>query len=479
MKLIDWELLNLQVAFTATDGVDALRKLETLPVDILITDVRMPHMNGIELALNTRTKLPLCKILFLSGYTDKEYLKSAISLKVEQYIEKPIDIEVLQHELEGIVRQLANQEKVSQPCESFSSLVNASRLIRQEIAQELINPSRGGYSFIISRYYPLYFDWKELDSYQVVCIHSHSRQPIIEKIYQCIEISQQSSKEIDFLATQIGECDTAFIFRQPESISLDYLTSRFFEAEAALSFGVSKPIKTIQQLPEAWQEAQELCDRWFYTGKGSLHDTNSAFKEHELPSGFFSSLSMTYKSMENMFLTLEEKPCSKVQELKYSLYSMYLKMMEITINEQCMPFTRFTEFTLSEVKDLIMYGMHVFGTLGNDSYDPKVKETIHYILWNYADFNLSIKTLADHVELSQNYLCALFKQYTGTTINNIMIEVRLEKTKKLLRTTDLRMYEIASKVGMSDPNYLSSVFKQRLGMTPSQYRDRQGKGFND
>jgi two-component system response regulator YesN len=60
-----------------------------------------------------------------------------------------------------------------------------------------------------------------------------------------------------------------------------------------------------------------------------------------------------------------------------------------------------------------------------------------------------------------------------------MIEVRLEKTKKLLRTTDLRMYEIASKVGMSDPNYLSSVFKQRLGMTPSQYRDRQGKGFND
>jgi two-component system response regulator YesN len=60
MKLIDWELLNLQVAFTATDGVDALRKLETLPVDILITDVRMPHMNGIELALNTRTKLPLC-----------------------------------------------------------------------------------------------------------------------------------------------------------------------------------------------------------------------------------------------------------------------------------------------------------------------------------------------------------------------------------------------------------------------------------
>jgi two-component system response regulator YesN len=154
-------------------------------------------------------------------------------------------------------------------------------------------------------------------------------------------------------------------------------------------------------------------------------------------------------------------------------------MMEITINEQCMPFTRFTEFTLSEVKDLIMYGMHVFGTLGNDSYDPKVKETIHYILWNYADFNLSIKTLADHVELSQNYLCALFKQYTGTTINNIMIEVRLEKTKKLLRTTDLRMYEIASKVGMSDPNYLSSVFKQRLGMTPSQYRDRQGKGFND
>ena len=104
--LVDWESLGMEVVFTAKDGIDALRNFENKNVDILITDVRMPRMNGVELATNIRAKKPECKILFLSGYTDKEYLKSAISLKVEQYIEKPIDIAELTDVLHAIRKQI-------------------------------------------------------------------------------------------------------------------------------------------------------------------------------------------------------------------------------------------------------------------------------------------------------------------------------------------------------------------------------------
>ena len=103
-------------------------------------------------------------------------------------------------------------------------------------------------------------------------------------------------------------------------------------------------------------------------------------------------------------------------------------------------------------------------------YSIKIKNAVHYILWNYSDADLSIKVIADHVNLSQNYLSTLFRKQTGTTINDFILNIRTEKACRLLSGTDLKLYEIAEKIGLSDANYLSTVFKKRYGVTPTLYR---------
>lgn len=474
--LIPWDHLGLEVSFTATDGLDALHLLEDRPVDILLTDVRMPHMNGIELSMNVRAKYPLCKIVFLSGYTDKEYLKSAISLKVEQYVEKPIDIEELQSVLQKIVEQLQSQEEPSL-AKGFplSSLAKASRLIKQEIASELLNPLKGGYSFVHSRFYPLYFDWQESGQYQVVCIHSHRHTPLLETFCQVMDEIQVPGLTYDYMGTTFGSGEVAMVTSRLDMSHLAVIQQALErEMQEVLSIGVSQPCHSIHQLPKAWEVARKTCSQWFYLQKGTIaYATDISLFEGSSPMCPLNleTVEMRFSSVKAAFEQLAKQRWTDIPRLKGQLYTLYLKMMDLTINEHHMSFEDFSEHTLAEMQELVLYGMHVFGTLGNDTYDAKVKETIHYILWHYMDMNLSIKVLADHAGLSQNYLCSLFKQNTQTTINNVMMDVRMEKAKKLLRTTDLRLYEIAQKVGMADPNYLSSMFKNRSGMTPSQYRD--------
>lgn len=477
LQYLDWKSLNLQVLFTATDGIDALNKLSAMPVDILLTDVRMPHMNGIELALNIRAKTPSCKIIFLSGYTDKEYLKSAISLKVEQYIEKPLDIEELTKVLQEIVHQL-DCKNLPNSSSGFqlSSLAKASRLIKQEIAAELLCPQKGGYSFVHSRFYPLYFDWTQEGTFQVVCLHTHSHTILVETLYQVIEELQQKGITIDHMSSSFLEGNVALITSSFDISVLDLLKNDLErQLGEQLSIGVSPVHTSIHQLPEAWKQAKEACELWFYRKKGSIFtygDLTECISTPE-PSCNFKTLTMDFHSIQTAFQQLEKEKPTNIHTLKKYLYSLYMRMMELTVNYKYLSFEMFGEKTLEEIQELILYGMHVFGTLGNDSYDPKVKEVLHYILWNYSDMGLSIKMLADHAGISQNYLCAIFKQNTGTTINNFIMEVRIEKAKKLLSTTDLRLYEIAQKVGMADPNYFSSMFKSRCEITPSQYREKQ------
>ncbi|ADY12176.1 response regulator [Sphaerochaeta globosa] len=476
---IDWTKLQMHIAFTATDGIDALHKFAEHPIDILITDIRMPHMNGIELAMHVRAKHPACKILFLSGYTDKEYLKSAITLKVEQYIEKPIDIAELTAALQAIGAHLAaeHMHQITSPLFP-TALVQASRLVKQEIAKELVLPANGGYHYVHSRYYPLYFDWKEQDTYQVFCIYAHASMPILDELYVCTEELEADGLVSDFMATNVNNHGIALITHQTIDPTFPKTLHEKIQklGEQGISVGYSHPITSIHSIPESWDRAQTQCSMWFYVGKASLlgPDVNLQMTEFLVEQAL---PALNFSCVQAMFCTLFENPPKDLKAARKYLYALYLKMMELTINDNRMNFSDFAEYSLMELRELILYGMHVFGTLGSDTYDPKIKDAIHYILWHYTDKNLSIKVLAEHTGLSQNYLCSLFKQHTGTTINNVLIDVRIEKTKKLLRTTDLKMYEITQKVGMADPNYLSSLFKSHVGVTPSQYRDYEVKGL--
>ena len=243
------------------------------------------------------------------------------------------------------------------------------------------------------------------------------------------------------------------------------------EAEADSVSGGITHASSISELPDAWHRALLSKEASFYFGRGHLLGSEElSGLSDDLPPGLLMDLPETYDESISIFDTLAGCRYRDIHAVQDWLYRFYLMMMEWTVNGNTMRKEDFIGLTLSEVRSLILYGMNVFNTLGNNQYNTKVKNALHYILWHYADANLSIKMIADKVGLSQNYLSNLFKQETGNTVNSFIIDVRIEKTQKLLRTTDLKLYEISPKVGIPDPNYLSIVFKNRTGITPSEYR---------
>lgn len=471
-KFIDWKSLGI-TCDCASNGVEAISVMEKTHIDILLTDVKMPHMDGIQLATQVREKYPDCKIIFLSGYTDKEYLKSAISLKVESYVEKPIDPEELTSIISKTITSIHTQSEMSNI--SSVGLYTSSRMIRQEIAVLLVS-SQGGYAEVYSRFYPLYFSWDKDRRIVVMCLHIGGKpidgalmQEIISIFYDIVDKNHQTESYIGAMpqfdiACILKEVPIALIFSIFRSIQ-QTMKEKF---GVIISGGLSDSGK-VSDIMTSWKIAHFCCEKRFYLGTGNL--VVNAKTGQSLPSSVFEVLPKNYDESIQLFQKLAEYKCDDIQWIKHNLYRFYLAMMDRTVNTHTISEDVFCDYTLSEVEELILYGMHVFKTLGNNQYAPKIKETIHFILWNYSDMNLSIKMLADAMGLSQNYLCNLFKQNTGTTINNFIVDVRIEKAKKLLRTTDDKLYEIAHKVGLNDPNYLCVVFKNRCGETPSKYRE--------
>lgn len=479
---INWPDLSIKEVYTAPDGKEALDLMEINPIDILLCDVKMPHMDGIELATNVRASYPDCKIIFLSGYSDKEYLKSAISLKAESYIEKPIDIQEITDAISDAITQLKNDTFKKQSDDLMvSGLVESFPLVKQEIALSLIMPGFE-YNSIKAKYSPLYFSWSGDSLYAAVCIHPDRKaaglknsKGLINEIYAFLE-SSSNPLPLDFFAGQTGDGDIALLINGVTYEVLQRITLLLKEIMAErlqyqVTIGISRICSNLQDLPLAYEQSYKAVLQGFYMGAGQIISYKDDSRIKKLPAELFGKPNFDFDSAKQLFELLEKERYSDIENVKRNLYNLYKSMMERTLNDNILPFDQFEQFDLTETRELILYGMRTLQTMGNDLYNIKIKDAIHFILWNYGNCELSVKTIAENVGLSQNYLCSLFKQNTNITVNDFIIQVRMEKVKKMLKSTDLRLYEISEKVGILDPNYMSALFKRCCGQTPSQYRN--------
>lgn len=481
LKHVRWKNLNIHSIYAVSSGFEALVIMEQNRIDILMTDIKMPRMSGVELATHVREKYPDCKIIFLSGYSDKEYLKSAIQLKVENYIDKPMNIA----EIENVISQVVNQlkEKISKKENEeilASGLAKSIPLMKQEIALSLINPNFD-YEDFKKKYVPLYFP-SITESQLYVCCMMPDEKPekwgqdksLINQIYFILE-HDPNLRALDFYAGQSVDGSVAFIINNSEHIlinnSLTILQEHLFQKlQLTFTIGISTQIYSILSIPSGYSEAYTAVSERFYLGGNQIIHYSGRRTGPILDPSIFQMDKFSLESVRGLFDHLIQRQYKDIESLKQNIYKLYCIMMQRTINPNTMSYSDFAAMTLIQMKEFILFGMHALRTLGDDEYEPIVKETVHFILWNYIDSNLDIKKIADAVNLSPNYLCSIFKQNTQSTINDFIIQIRLEKAKKLLSTSKLRLYEISSKVGIPDPNYFSALFKQKCGMTPSEYR---------
>lgn len=498
---IDWESLGIHQIFQAEDGIRALHIARLQEPDIILSDIRMPRLSGIELVEKLSSLLPDTSIIFMSGYSDKEYLKAAIRLNAIDYVEKPLDIETVKATVEEAIKR-RRRFLYSQQNEDLLSMETASNLAllltkpyrdnREKIdalAGELSLRLTPGCSFIsyivkLKTDEPISAMLKELrenlDDF-LKKFHLRSFYIRMHAVYHVFHIMGNNAvsstvlSSIDlFLKEQFQPFGPFFISRGDAAAGITRAHASYMTAVVAMQSSFFFPSETLLTSKDLNVAAASPETSSGIEAETQLFADALATKNYDKCILFLDNLFQKYTknchllpsqvkdTYYKLFQTIND--CRQRQKLPSKTQGSCGSIIEFM--ENCFTYEELHQ-TLKERTTLLFAQM--------DSYIPEdniifmIKD---YIAKHYANDLLSIKDISDHVHLSASYVCTYFKTQTGQTLNQYLTEYRMEKAMRLLEDARYQIADISYQVGYTNGNYFSKSFKKFTGLSPSKYREK-------
>lgn len=512
-KNIDWASYGYEFCGEASDGELALPMIRKLRPDIVITDIKMPFMDGIELSRLIRKEFPDIEIIILSGYEEFEYAKEGIKLGVAQYLTKPITGEELIKEVNQVAARIESRKQEDDLRQQFVKEMEENvRNDRRSLFANLVS-GRYGATDMLNMAGDLEIDLSAM-WYSVTLLWMKSKNHTVEEYSKS---SVSISDKLDELLSD-GDCllfdrnldGKAFIFTADtkeellakqnrvlimvEEVLKEYDHIRYFG-------GIGTPVNRLSNLHISYESAgYALAHRYFVSGNKFLKDEEA---KQETPSENvdFSVKDIDAKSVDSNNLSKflktggrDEIPffisdfLKSVGEnaIKSNLFRQYITMntyfaVSNFVNELAssdgkeIPVVEAQDFageqaTKDYLNKILNAAIAKRESVAISRYSEIVEDAVKYIEANYSNDELSLNILASHVNVSPNHLSAIFSQQTGQTFIKYLTEYRMEKAKELLKCTGKRSSEISEEVGYKDPHYFSYMFKKSVGMTPTQYR---------
>lgn len=497
IKHLDWNQLNIDMVHTAASGQEAIRHSEQFEPDIILSDIRMRGMNGIEMCTELRDRFPECKIIFISGYADKAYLKAAITLGAVNYVEKPIDIK----ELEAAVKKaVAELEKAR---ERRRQGLDSANYIKKQSLTALLTKAHIGEEFhkLVEQTGLAFYSKKFLR----VCI-LHTKNLIVnlsgyrDNLLQNEGLAQLSTlADIEFLDNR----RIALILLGTEeeldnfSITMQKLQAHVENHKGSPFFLAAGCIETSPAgIHKSYMYAKMAENALFYKGYGNISYQGSEAVDSYEPMDLFIERLVTAMRAGNtnhavavvndLSDTLKAKKTVQNTYIKSGYYSIWAAIMKehIHIYPPAKDSIRQSYDTdsqmlekLDTIEDLKQFLVNKITSLAaihnkdvsNNAVVTKVKFIIER---EYSRSNLSVKEMAKDVFLTPTYLSTLFKQKTGETIGQYITKVRTARAKELLKNPQIKLYAVAEAVGYDDANYFTKIFKKQTGRTPSEYREK-------
>lgn len=500
---LDWKSLGIDEILQADDGINGLEAARIHRPEIILCDVRMPRMDGITMLERLETILPDVVPIFMSGYSDKEYLKAAIKLKAVSYIEKPIDPQEIRDAV-CEARDLYNQKVRTHRGETLHSLETASRL-----ALLLTAPYDSNHEIISHLVEELELSITPVTLFTAVVIKTDTVMdlsvPSTDEIYQSVR---------QFLHLYGLDC----IYVEKRIQYLVYFV-----------FGPAIPTKAVLKSIRDFFCQQYACYQKFYVAAGeNLQGISRAYHSYTsavillqnsffFPAGTFLNPQILAEqnntdsrpsfpsNPEDTFTALldarDEKGCrdflnrlycfydrnqnvlpNQAKDLYYRLFRCLeeaARQLQITILAEHENVIDAMEniFSFRELHKKLLDKMeHFFRDAENTHQEnPTIFLIKDYIGKNYMNETLSVKDISSHVFLSASYVCTFFKNETGQTLNQYLTEYRMEKAKQLLGDPRYKISDISSRVGYSDGNYFGKSFKKYTGLSPSEYREKMSQ----
>lgn len=480
MALLDWEDYGFEVVNTAESGEEALSFLKENSIDILITDIMMEEMTGLELIKEAKIIQPEIKCIVLTGYQEFEFIKQGLLLGIENYLVKPVDEEELLTTVQNVSQKL-NTVTVFDDTQETLKDNTLWRLINGEIDKKDCLERLAFYNIQFNQLYYnvsiLHFEHydqadvsKDIrnfieEQYSATCLYSPNQE---------LMIIFGSEKEEDLLKWNQSLCQQ---LRDAERG-----TGTFY-----LSMG--KPVASVDELEESYTVAREYSLFQLYSEPNVLISERITFdkqdelkKHHEFKERIVKQLlkadEETLKTIDLFFkeLTKNTKFISPQVVKKYTFdlisyihYSIQPDdLTQYTAAVERMVYSSDIEqlkAILKEYCDEIIFSIHHQA----DMRSPIVQNVLSYIHAHY-DQGLSLKTLGQQFHVNAIYLGQLFQKELGVVFSEYLNRIRLEKAKELLKTTHYRAGEIGKKVGYSDTTYFYKQFKKTIGTTPSEWR---------
>ena len=483
----------------ASDGEMALSMMQELMPDILLTDIRMPFLDGFGLIRHARALMPWLKVIIISGFDDFEYARKAITLGVDQYLLKPIRPADLTKAIDEVARQL--QEERTRPAGAYGS-DEMNLALRQHFLQELFFSGESTSvllekarslepGFIGSWYQPAVFNFEA---------PAEDRGHILQTVRTLLEKAEIPL----YLVSGSVQITVLVSGNDPEAV-VDRICR--FNAMARHELGegsvittvLGSPVQRLSAIADSYRTAMDMMRRVLPLCPGQFIDAGDAVQvtadiltaettfgdsyrqklqylpREEVPAlvrdmlsdpQYDSMLMRYYTLIDIMKLTIQfmskRSPSSDTKDIAAGLSSRFDLSAAAARKEQ------FGE-TLTELLNLATDPR----SDGNEArHGYVVSRAREYVSEHYNDPDISLLSVAAHVSMSAAHFSTVFSQSTGQSFINYLTAVRLEKAKELLSRTDMKLSAIALEIGYNEPNYFSHVFRKAEGMTPKEYRSQ-------
>jgi two-component system response regulator YesN len=492
--LVPWARHGFDRVETARNGLEALAILEGGEVDLVVTDVRMPKMDGIELSLEVRRRWPECVVIFLSGFSDKEYLKTAIRVQAQDYLDKPIDLAAVEAAVAEAARTATERRFSRAESERDEQVLKElAPLRRQALAQGLfgLGPGAGG---------PLDdgFAQGPLRALVVVPVSAAPEWPpaVLGRLnsgdcpFPGFAAAPGFGPEILIACDRALASDQLSFDRSVESL-LGWLDP---QGERGLRIGVSSLVDGPGDLVGALASARSALDESFYRPLERVYTMRPrSERSFELPTDSLAVWRQAleagdYQAVLRHLDVLEQRALAVRDPDHHRVRRVWLGAMEFVLGfvpawgpaERSARLAKLAaEFDeLTNLPALAAAAKDCFERLfvlspGELHVGDRVQKARLYIEDKFADPDLTVDVIASHVGFSESYFCTVFKQAQGITVKDFVTRHRIERAKAYLWEKDPpTLADLALKVGFRDPNYFSTVFKRLTGTSPGAYRKK-------
>jgi len=511
---IDWKAHGYEFCGEASDGELAFPMIQKLKPDIVITDIRMPFMDGLVLSRLIKKEMPWIEIIILSGYEEFGYAKEGIKIGIAEYLLKPISSEDLLKEIDILAVKIEEKRKEREIREKyireieenfmkerkdlFQYLVTGSKSVAEllEIADKAaMDLSSLWYNIVLIKIQSMYHAYDE---------YSNSIIEIEEKIKAFID-------EAQVLVFDRNLEGKALLFKADSKEELDILQNNYLSRvknvlknyEHVRYFGgIGTPVDRLSELPSSFESASHAFAHRYLVPQSLILNSGEMEERAYLDKEEFNISNINPRQIDRSkireFLKVgdKEEAIYFVDEffknlgsnvIKSGIFRQYIIMdtyfcvvdfvegLQISKDEIDPPDVtsgalQSQEGVMEYIVRIIEKALELREKTASNRYGDIVNEVMRYIEENYADEELSLNLLASHVNFSPNHLSMIFSQQTGQTFIKFLTDFRMNKAKELLRCTGKRSSVISMEVGYKDPHYFSYLFKKTQGMTPTQYR---------